>query len=602
VTGEESAILEWLKARRAIGIRRQDLAEGKASLAAELRRRGHDQLASGIETIADAESSDEAGPGVSAALAGALADYAAGAPDHERFEVVDQLLSYDEESWSLFQSRMVERLKADPATFEALKDRLAAEPALLETAPETVAMHSAIPAATLAEHHRRGAYVRGMWGSGWNGIQMRSTTEHATVRRADPVAWLGILEGHTFPDPVLSLVEGSAFDAVEELIPLLSAAAPAFDEQGGWSGERFVIFPLIAAATRLLQRLAGLGQSGQEPNGEAFAEALETIVSTLATRSDFQWSGHAWLQQLAWEDRVQRVWVPVRGKGLQDLPWVIAASLATRLEPLDDPISWIAREDATFRLDRLVATLLPIAHRSGQTSAGPVLASLVRQNVVDTSLLPRAFGGSKTLVSRTLALAISTQADTADWFSAIWRDCFAVRDRLRHAAGRAATKGRDPGALALACGCAVISGWKSAPERTDILGDLWDAMRAAVVETALTADQGPGSTCSTAARWLAISFSAVHHGMDAATRSVRLASLIGPLAADPHEHAELVSLLVEGGATVIEIDAALPGPSVKERFDRILADARRRAVEGYVQREMLGRLETLWRKVSEAGG
>lgn len=601
MTGEESAILEWLEGREAIGIRRQDLAEGGASLAAELRRGGHVQLASGIEAIADPEGPNEAVPGVSAALAGALARYAAGVPDHERFEVVDQLLGYDEASWSLFQSRTAELLKADPATFEALKDRLAAEPALLETAPETVAMHGLIPAATLAEHHRRGASVRGMWGSEWNGIQMRSITEHAIVRRADPAAWLGILESHTFPEPVLSLIEGSAFDTVEELTPLLSAAAPAFDEQGGWSGERFVIFPLIAAAARLLQRLAGLGQNAQEPDGEAFATALDTIVSTLATRSDFQWSGHAWLQQLAWEDRVQRVWVPFRGKGLQDLPWAIAASLATRLEPLDDPISWIAHEDATFRLDRLVAALLPIAHRSGQTSARLVLASLVRQNLVNTSPLPRAIGGSKTLVSKTLSLAISTQADTADWFSAIWRDCFAVRDRLRHAAGRTATKGRDPGALALACGSAAISGWNSALERAYTLGDLWDAMRAAVVETALTTDHGPDSTCSTAARWLALTFSAIHHGMDAAKRNMRLTSLIGPMAADPHEYAELVSLLVEGGATVLEIDAALPGPSVEERFDRILAEARSRAPEGYVQREMLGRLEKLWRKVSEAG-
>lgn len=324
-------------------------------------------------------------------------------------------------------------------------------------------------------------------------------------------------------------------------------------------------------------------------------------MSVLARRSDFQWLGHAWLQQLAFEDRARRVWVPSGDKGLKDLPWAVASALATRLVPLEDPISWITREATAFRLDRLVAALLPIAHHSGPTTAGSLLGDVILKNFVDTSGLPRAIVDSNTLVSKTLSLALSKQANIADWFSATWKDCFAVRDRLRHASSRTATEGRDPSALALACGSAVIARWNSAQERADTLGELWDAMRVAVVETSLTTSNAPESTVSVAARQLALTFSAMYKSSDNATRKMRLTSLLSPLTVDANEYAELVYFLVKGGTTVPEIDAAIPGPSVKKRFERILDDAQRRRHEGYVQLQTLERLQNRWREISGSG-
>lgn len=584
-------ILRWLEGRDAAGISRRDFAEGDASLASELRRAGFGRFASAIGARAASEGTIEAEPDVETALAFALADYAAHVPDAARFEVVDQLLGRDRVSWHSFQSRVVNRLNADPAALQSLKDRLAAEPALLVTAPSTVAMHSGVAPAAFAQRHCQGASVRDMWGAGFSAVHLRSTMEHAVVRQSDPAGWIGILERHTFPEPVHGIVECSAFESVDDLVPLLSAAAPAFDEQGRWSSDRFVVFPLIAAACVILQRLAGSGSDSPEPDEAAFGNALDALVSTLATRADFLWLGHAWLQRLAWEANSFKVWPP-------GTPTMVAACLARRLNAIEDPMAWIGKEDELFRLDRLIAALLPLAHSARPAEAGALLTSVIERNLVDTISLPEAISSSGTLVTTTLSLALSVETDLAGWFSGVWRNCFAVRDRHRHHAGRAALGGRDAGAMAIACGTAVIATRYRDPEAADAIGDLWELVRAAVVETDLTTRSGQGSVAPVAARWLALSFSTVHRAADGVKRKARLSSFLGPLNTDLHAQAGLVDLLVAGDATVVEIDAALGGHTVAARFERLLTDARLAAPSGFADRRRLEALADAWRRIS----
>ena len=596
-------VLEWLLAAGPERLRRETLTEGDVSLAARLRRQGQDELAAQLVPEDDEGGAPAPTPVVEFALAETLAEYVTLDPSRRRFEATDQLLHHEDAVWRSFRDRTVEILRSSASRLAALRSRLDGEPDLILSDPGSVALHSRWSTSELALHHAESASVRDMWHSGgFADLHMISDLEYRILRLAEPAAWLGIMERFTFSQPVFGLIEGGALDDALEIAALLAAASPAFDGAGGWDRRRIVPFQLLTAAERVLQRHAGLVREGIPADDDAFATGVDAVVSALAGRADATWLGHAWLQQLAWEDRMGHAWHRSYATGDEAPLWRIMTAVAARLRPLPDPIAWIGAEEDTWCCDRLVACLLPVVIGVAPAAAPDILAGVIGGNLVPCTSLDRALRNADTVFMRTIAAALSEVGDPSAWFRAAWLDCFAARDRLRSWHGGTEGKRLDPGALAACCACALLVRTAGEEQRRIASTALWEALRGSVVEATLTnvgSGEGIWALC---ARWLTITFTEVHTALGEAGRVSRLGALLNPLQRTSSGFLQLLRDLVDGGVAVAEIDAALEGPPLEAVVRRTLENARRAGRTDFNGRQALRALEQLSAHLLQAAG
>jgi len=598
-------VLEWLLAADPARLRRETLTEGDGSLAAHLRRQGQAELAAQL-----VPEDDEGGapgpaptPAVEFALAETLAEYVTLDPSRHRFEAADQLLHHEDAVWRSFRDRTVDVLRSNATRLAALRARLDDQPDLILSDPGSVALHSRWGTSELARHHAESASVRDMWHSvGFADLHMTSGMEYRILRLADPAAWLGILQRFTLPQPVFGLIEGGALDDAAEIAALLAAATPAFDSAGSWNCRRIVPFQLLTAAERVLQRHAGLAREGIPADDAAFATGVDAVVSALAGRADATWLGNAWLQQLAWEDRMGCAWHRSPAMGDEAPIWRIMTAIAARLGPLPDPVAWIGAEENTWRCDRLVAGLLPVVMGAAPAAAPDILAGVIGGNLVPCTSLERALRNTDTVFMRTMAAALSGIGDPSAWFRAAWRDCFAARDRLRTWHGGTEGKRLDLGALAVCCACALLVRTAGEEQRRTATTALWEALRGSVVEATLTNIGSRVGIWTLCTRWLTISFTEVHTASDDAGRVSQLGALLNPLRRTSSGFLQLLQDLVDGGVAVAEIDAALEGPPLEAVVRRTLENARRAGRTDFDGRQALRALEQLAAHLLQAAG
>ena len=593
MSDDATLVLDWLESGDAARLRQTDLAEGGGSLAAHLVAAGRPALADGL---AGAEGEMGGGEGPPAAvqfvLAQALARYVALDPAHERFEAADQLLGHDRGVWRAFRHEAAGAIAADPTARSSLEQRLQAEPALLLLSPELVAMHSRVPPADLAEHHSRSASVRDMWApNGFISTRLRSGLEHDVLRAIDPGAWLRTVEMHSFIEPVVDLVESANFKDMAELVPILGAAAPAFDGDGRWQRDRFSVFPLLTSAGHILRGRAGLDPLLGPADASAFAADLDSLIDALAARPDWTWLGHAWLQRLAWEEYATGAWAPSPAVAVGEPLWRVMVSVAARLQPLEHPLAWIREEEATWRLNRLVAALVPLAVVADGKTAPDLLEEVVKENLATSTMIPRVLQDRRTASVRVLASALEELPAPSLWLRRAWDGAFGSRDRLRSWRGRSVADGRDAGAVAAAAACALLVRSLGDPDRQARSNDLWDALRGSVVETWLTIPEPRDAAWEVCADWLARTFQPSHLATLPAERRSRLAAFLNPLEAPSRGFVGVLAALVRTGVPVGEIDEALEGLTVAEITARAIEDARRSAPAGYHDRAALAELE-----------
>lgn len=590
-----NVILDWLEAADAVALRAHDRREGPGSLVAHLRARGRTDLADEVMRAEDEHTPDDQPPkSVELAIGAALVRYVANDPAHLRFEVVDQLLSHHPSVWRSFLEEAASTIDADVAVRAALEDRLATEPALHLSDPGRVALHSHLSPADLAEHHRRSATVRDMWSSsGFARVTMRSSLEHRVMRAIDPIAWLRLVEGHTIADAVADLVEGAHFQDMEELAPIIVAAAPAFDADGSWLRERIAIFPLLSAASRLLQEQAGLGPTPGKGNADAFAGSLDTLIAATSTRNDWPWLGHSWLQQLVWEEDVWSRWRNNPEAQVDEALWTLMKRIASSLQPLADPIAWINAEKINWRHDRLIAALLPIGMGPHANKGPEILALAVAGDLITATKVPRGLHNGSTIFVQSMALTLEASPDPSVWLRGVWKDSFAARDRMRTMRGVLAAKGRDAGAIAAAAACAWLIRLAERPERSMAAGEMWAALCSAVTETWLTTAGTREATWEVCAEWLALSFDALNSGADQDERRSKLTSFLHPVRSPSRVYLALLAALVRNGVSVPEIDEALGAPDVKEVAIRTIGDARRREPKDFRDKQDLAALEKI---------
>lgn len=597
MSDDVTLILEWLEDADPARLWQASLAQGTTSLIAHLRAAGRSRLA---EELADGDvdiGCDQASARSQLVLAKALARYVARDPVHERFEAVDQLLGRHPDAWQAFLCGAANAIGRDPVSASRLRDRLAAEPALLLTDPGAVAMHSYMPPANLADHHARSATVRDMWATGgFSEIRLRSHMEHAVLRAMDPQVWVQIVELHSFLDPVANLLNGTHFRDISDLVPLLAAAAPAFDCEGRWLRDRFSVFPLLATAGDLLRGSAGLSPQHGAADAGAFARDLDTLMEVLSARPDWTWLGYAWLQRLAWEEWATDAWRP-SSDGVIDQPlWQIISRLAGRLPPLDAPLVWIREEEINWRLNRLVAALLPLALHDG-VAAAALLADAICEDFATSTMIPRSLQDRRTAFVRVLALALEALPDPTSWFGRSWESAFRSRDRLRTIDGRSATEGRDSGALAAAAACALLVSSFEDPSRQAVASDLWEALRGSVIETWLTVADPRDETWLKCVEWLALTFAQLHACVAPEKRRARLSALLNPLADPSRRFVAILMVLVRTGVSVDEIDRALDRFTVATITGRVIEDARLDASSAFDQKNALEELVAFGRKL-----
>ena len=413
------------------------------------------------------------------------------------------------------------------------------------------------------------------------------------MRAIDPLAWLRLVEGHTIADAVADLVEGAHFQNMEELAPIIVAAAPAFDADGNWLRERIAIFPLLSAASRLLLEQAGLGPAPEKGNADAFAGSLDTLIAATSTRHDWLWLGHSWLQQLVWEEDVWSRWRNNPEAQVDEALWTFMKRIASSLQPLADPIAWINAEKLNWRHDRLIAALLPIG-MGPQANKGPeILALAVAGDLITKTKVPRGLRDGSTIFVQSMALTLEASPDPSVWLRGVWKDSFAARDRMRTMRGVEAAKGRDAGAIAAAAACAWLIRSAERPECSMAAGEMWAALCSAVTETWLTAAGTREATWEVCAEWLALSFDTLNSGADQDERRSKLTSFLRPVRSPSRVYLALLAALVRNGVSVQEIDEALGAPDVKEVATRTINNARSREPKDFHDKQDLAALRKI---------
>jgi hypothetical protein len=591
---DEQCIVEWLETATAKGrLGRAALSGSADSLAAHLSRAGRTELARQASGLPEAGMAGDEQRAVEMLLARALAEWIARDPLPQRFEAAEQLLCADGSIWRLFCRQASDRLRRNAIALAFLRDRLAAE-------PDKLARSGGIEPSDLAERRRAEAAVREMWSSpGFTTSRLRSDLEHRILRGADAQAWLGIMERFVVPEPVFELVDAAGFDDMDELAAFIRNAASTFADDGSWWCDRMIIFPLVNAAERLLRRRAGL-EPGAEGNATEFAADLAMLVEAIAARQDSLWLAHAWLQQLAWQDRTSKSWHQGQTAVVDDAIWKIMTALSARLSPLEKPLDWISDEKPLWRVDRVVAALLPMTLTSGLHSPAEVLAQVVNGDLVSVTGLSDAICNARNVFVRTVGAGLASAPDPVSWFRKAWHDSFLKRDRLRSSGGRQAAHGLDPGAFAAATACAALVHTADDLNGVNQSSGLWDALRMAVTELWLTTSEPRDPVWTTCARWLALSFTAAHAQSDPEARRSELRQFVAAVRAPTAEFLQLALDLSRGGVAISEVDAALDGPSLEEFAARTVDDARRQDPRGFHEKQDLANLERLQAMLLEA--
>lgn len=268
---------------------------------------------------------------------------------------------------------------------------------------------------------------------------------------------------HDFADPLLPL-------DLELVAALIDASPPVFSSDGAPLGPVVVFVLLDAIETQF---------ASIDVQNTAIAEiGLGRVLDSVFSRSDGDWIGRAWLQQIIWRD------TPRRAGRAQDevsaqrtLRDALLVQLSGRITPLGKAVfNWVCQEEPLWRVHRVLSEASILEAHGDATAAADILAEAVKQGLVS------ATGRSAGLITGSpeatvVARVLFHMPDMKQWFETLWRDTYELREHLSYQAHRDLD---NPAYPALAWSLIGLNSSQATPVDT---ARFWRAIADAVFET-----------------------------------------------------------------------------------------------------------------------
>ena len=241
--------------------------------------------------------------------------------------------------------------------------------------------------------------------------------------RVWPADFIRVVE--SLPIPYRHAAIGaSAPLSMDETLALIDATPDVFDGSGRPSGPA-AIFALLASLLDPSRPSDG-GLIAPEPDDIDLAKLMDVVTG----RSDGTWLGRAWLQQLIWSAAGTR-WSRYHAERLKPVADSLLDGLSIRLAgPLEDPWTWIEKEQDLWRADRLLAEAACIAVADSEAAAILLAEGVVRGLVTPTNRLDAL--DHKSLEFDIVGDVLTHHPDPAAWFRSLWTDTYDRRERAAH--------------------------------------------------------------------------------------------------------------------------------------------------------------------------
>lgn len=215
-----------------------------------------------------------------------------------------------------------------------------------------------------------------------------------------------------------------------ELVASLVEASPAVFSSDGAPLGPVVIFALLEAIEVHLAAIA----IQDLPTAQA---SVSRVLDPVFSRSDGDWIGRSWLQQIIWRDaprQAGRTQAQVEAqRALRD---ALLSQLSSRITPLREVVfDWVRQEEPLWAVHRVLSEASVLEAHGDAVAAAEVLASAVQQGLVSATGRPAGLvtnSPEATVIARVLCQL----PDVKQWFEALWRDTHELREHLSYPAHR----------------------------------------------------------------------------------------------------------------------------------------------------------------------
>ncbi len=255
-----------------------------------------------------------------------------------------------------------------------------------------------------------------------------------------------------------------------DLVASLVSASP-----GVFSGDGALLGPVVVFV--LLEAVETKFATIDVQDMVAVETGLGSVLDSVFSRSDGDWIGRAWLQQIIWRDtlrRAGRAEADVRAqRTMRDR---LLVQLSGRIKPLGEAMfDWVRQEEPLWGVYRVLSEASILETHGDAAAAAEILAGAVRQGLVSATGRPAGLATNSpeaTIVARVL----SGLPDMKQWFETLWRDTYELREHLSYPAHSDLD---NPAYPALVWS---LIGLNSSQTPIDTAG-FWRAIGAAVFET-----------------------------------------------------------------------------------------------------------------------
>ncbi|WP_429286918.1 hypothetical protein [Paraburkholderia sp. GAS206C] len=211
---------------------------------------------------------------------------------------------------------------------------------------------------------------------------------------------------------------------------------------------------------------------------DTFRIGLDTVIDAVFARRDGNWIARAWLQQVIWRDTPRRA-----GKAQADVTMqrtlrdTVLVQLSGRITPLGSTaFDWIRQEEPLWVVHRVLSEASILEAHGDAGEAAEILAGAVRQGLVSSTGRP---AGLVTTSPEAIVVArvLCRVPDMTEWFGALWRDTYELREQLSYPAHQGLD---NPAYPAIAWALIGLNSSQGAPVDT---AEFWRTIGSAVFET-----------------------------------------------------------------------------------------------------------------------
>jgi hypothetical protein len=268
---------------------------------------------------------------------------------------------------------------------------------------------------------------------------------------------------HGFGNPLLPL-------DIELAASLIEASPAVFSSDGVPLGP-VVVFVLLEAIEVHLAAIA----IQDLPAAQA---GVGRVLDAVFSRGDRDWIGRTWLQQIIWRDAPRRAGrAEAQVEAQRALRNALLVQLAGRITPLGEAaFDWVRQEQPIWAVHRVLSEASILEVHGDVVAAAEVLALAVRQGLVSATGRPAGLvtNSPEAIV---VARVLSQLPDVKEWFEALWRDTYELREHLSYPAHRDLD---NPAYPALAWGLNGLNCSQATPVDT---AGFWRVIGNAVFET-----------------------------------------------------------------------------------------------------------------------